>query len=136
MKQRRLQESQKKPKETFRSGNLKEAYVVLKDLEKPPVLYAVKKYFAEVVAYDTYPLNDKNKNYGDKLVRRISKIDDGIRVQMRQSIFNPARLISILIVFATFKAACDSKKISRGAAIWLVHLCVKNSVITIILGSS
>lgn len=94
-----------------------ETYVELLRKDMAKTIHPVNKNATNVVDYRIYRLHDCNQAYSAHDARRLSKTTERIRVQIRQSMFDPDEPITVLSCLSTFRAAGLRNKISERAAV-------------------
>lgn len=74
----------------------------------------------EAFDYNTNTLVDRWSHYDDETARSVPYRATYLQVQKKSQIFDWFDTISIFCLLSVFKLACNTNRVHKGAALWLV----------------
>lgn len=90
------------------------------------VLLLVNNCFCDTLAYHNYCFADKSSDYDDHVTESVAKWAKRLQVQVKTHGFDSPDPISITRIFSKFKLTCETNRIHKGRAMWLLLFFMKN----------
>lgn len=95
---------------------------------KLSVLQTVKNHYVLEAHYRTHCLANRSPRYDDTASSYVAKLVEMFELQMKADFFEPENPVSIIGFFATFELACDTNKIHKDAAMWVLPRFLKEII--------
>lgn len=88
---------------------------------------------ALAVEYRTYHLANRTSQYDGAVSSCVAKLVKIGKLQMKVHLFEPKNPIPIIGFLATIKIACDTNRIYVGAALWVLSLFIKETIVNALI---
>lgn len=89
------------------------------------VTRSVNDCFTEALQYRKHFLADNSSCYDDEVARCVARLAKRLQVQIKSQTLESFDPISVICFLSNFKLVCDTNRVHKRAAPWLIHFFVK-----------